>query len=61
MRQKLSIFNFQFSILLAAALLFAACTPDNPTPEPQPEETIETPRRIAAEGGKLYVTCYRPA
>lgn len=47
--------------LLLAALLFAACTPETPTPEPQPKETIETPRRIAADGGKLYVTCYRPA
>ena len=62
MRQKLSIFNFQFSILLAVALLFVCCKPDEPTPEPTPsQEKIETPRRIAADGGKLYVTCYKPA
>lgn len=46
--------------MAAAAMLFACCKPDDPTPEPQPEK-IETPRRIAAESGKIYVTCYRPA
>ena len=50
-----------FTLLLAASMLFACCKPDNPAPEPAPDEKIEMPRYIAADGGKIYVTCYRPA
>ena len=60
MKRNFSIFNFQFSILLVVA--FAACTPDNPKPQPTPETVkAQTPRKIATANGKLYVTCYRPA
>ena len=51
-----------FHLLLAAILLFAACKPEDPSPDPNPSsEKIEMPRRIATHDGKIYVTCYRPA
>jgi hypothetical protein len=56
---KFSAFCFPFPILMAL-LLLASCKPEVPEPTPM-QEKIETPRRIAAHGGKIYVTCYRPA
>ena len=45
--------------IMAAVLLFSCCKPDPVTPEPQ--IGVDTPRRIAIQDGKLYVTCYHPA
>lgn len=63
MKRKFSVIKYQISVLLAvAAMAFAACTPDDPTPQPTPETIkAQTPRKIATANGKLYVTCYRPA
>lgn len=52
--KSLRVCTLPFILFLA----IVACNHDVPTPE---GETVETPRRIAAADGKLYVSCYRPA
>ena len=56
----------RISHLLYIALLLtfglAACEDDNPTSNTPVEQThVQTPRMMVAHGGKLYVSCYRPA
>ena len=47
-----------FILTILSLQIFTACIPDPPIIVPT---TLDTPRRIAACDGKLYVTCYNPA